>query len=91
MDLADNVRIFGQGMVTDTSSETYGPFTLHIGGWGATVPHGDQLYAPSLGTNGNTLAPYLPGGLYGLNCPAVGGCTKSQAFPKPPEVQAVAR
>jgi len=89
VDLADNVRIFGQGMVTDTSSETYGPFTLHIGGWGATVPHGDQLYAPSLGTNGSTLAPYLPGGLYGLNCPSVGGCTKSQAFPKPPEVQAL--
>ena len=53
------------------------------------MPHGDQLYAPSLGTNGSTLAPYLPGGLYGLNCPAVGGCTKSQAFPKPPEVQAL--
>jgi outer membrane receptor protein involved in Fe transport len=87
MDLSDNVRIFGQGMVTDTSSQTYGPFTLHIGGWGATVPHGDQLYAPSVDTLGNTLAPYLPGGLFGLNCGPVGGCTKSQAFPKPPEVQ----
>jgi outer membrane receptor protein involved in Fe transport len=87
--LTDNIDIFGQGLITDTSSKTYGPFTLHIGGWGATVPHGDQVYAPSVGTNGNTLAPYLPGGLYGLNCPAVGGCTKSQAFPKPPEVQAL--
>ena len=87
MDLTDNIRIFGQGMVSDTTSKTYGPFTLHIGGWGATVPHGNGLYAPSLGTNGNTLSPYLAGGLYGLDCPAVGGCTKSQAFPKPPEVQ----
>src|SRR5690606_32750586 len=26
---------------------------------------------------------YQAGGLYGLNCPAVGGCTKSQAFPVP--------
>jgi outer membrane receptor protein involved in Fe transport len=87
MDLTDNIRIFGQGMVTDTTSETYGPFTLHIGGWGATVPHGDQVYAPSVGPGGNTLAPYLAGGLYGLNCPTTGGCTKSQAFPKPLEVQ----
>ncbi len=85
--LTDNVRIFGQGLVTDTSSKTYGPFTLHIGGWGATVPHGDELYASSLGPDGNTLSPYLPGGLYGLECPPVGGCTNSQAFPKPPEAQ----
>jgi iron complex outermembrane receptor protein len=87
MDLTDNIRIFGQGMVSDTTSKTYGPFTLHIGGWGATVPHGDEIYGPSVDANGNTLAPYLPGGLYGLNCPPVGGCTNSQAFPKPPEVQ----
>ena len=39
------------------------------------------------GPGGNTLAPYLSGGLYGLDCPAIGGCTKSQAFPKPLEVQ----
>lgn len=87
--LTDNVRVFGQGLISDTSSKTYGPFTLHIGGWGATVPHGDDIYAPSLGADGRTLAPYLPGGLYGLNCPTDGGCTKSQAFPKPPEVQAL--
>src|SRR5690606_10454191 len=30
---------------------------------------------------------YLPGGSYGLNCPALGGCTESQAFPMPAEVQ----
>src|SRR5690606_35932928 len=62
LELTDNVRIFGQGLVTDTQSKTYGPFTLHIGGWGATVPHGDEIYAPSVDENGNTLAPYLPGG-----------------------------
>jgi iron complex outermembrane recepter protein len=87
MELTDNIRVFGQGLISDTNSKTYGPYTLHIGGWSATVPHGDEVYLPSLDGDGNTLAPYLPGGLYGLDCPAVGGCSKSQAFPKPPEVQ----
>ncbi len=35
---------------------------------------------------GRTNAQYLSGGLYGLNCPAVGGCTNSQVFPTPPEL-----
>lgn len=33
-----------------------------------------------------TLPQYLPGGAAGLNCPPVGGCTNSQAFPVPAEL-----
>jgi len=86
-ELTDRVRIFGQGLFTDTSSEAYGTFNAHVGGWGASVPHGDEIYAPSVDENGNTLPAFLAGGPYGLDCPPVGGCTKSQAFPKPPEIE----
>jgi outer membrane receptor protein involved in Fe transport len=89
MEVADNMRVFGQMMFTDTTSEAAGPFTAHIGGWGAAVPHGSDLYAPSIDTMGNTRPAYMAGGPYGLNCPAVGGCTESQAFPKPPEINAL--
>jgi iron complex outermembrane receptor protein len=89
LQLTDNVRAYGQGLFSDTQSVAFGTFNAHVGGWGASVPHGSDIYAPSVDADGNTLAPYLPGGLYGLNCPAVGGCTNSQAFPKPPEVQAL--
>lgn len=54
--------------------------------WGAYVPHGDEIYAPSVDAEGNTLPAYLPGGLYGLNCPPVGGCTLSEVWPTPPEL-----
>lgn len=54
----------------------------------ARVPYGTTIYAPSLEADGITTQPaYLPGGLYGLNCPATGGCTESQAFPLPAEMQ----
>lgn len=100
MDLADNVRVFGQMMFSDTTSTAQGPFTAHIGGWGASVPHGNELYAPSVqslgadglpntgdtGENMSTALAYLPGGPFGLNCGPVGGCTESQVWPKPPEV-----
>src|SRR5690606_30384841 len=38
---------------------------------------------------GQTNAAYLAGGVYGLNCPAVGGCPTSQVFPVPAELQAL--
>jgi iron complex outermembrane receptor protein len=34
-----------------------------------------------------TKAAYLPGGAYGLNCPATGGCSESNVFPMPAEVR----
>ncbi len=57
--------------------------------WGAPVPHGSDIYAPSLNSDGSTVGFYLPGGRYGLNCPAMGGCTKSQVWPTPPALSAV--
>ena len=57
-----------------------------VGGFGATIPYGNAIYGPSRAANGTTLPQYQAGGSLGLNCPAVGGCTNSQAFPVPAEM-----
>ena len=57
------------------------------GGWSSTIPHGTGIYAPSLAADGTTLLAYQKGGQFGLNCPAVGGCTNTQAFPVSPELE----
>jgi iron complex outermembrane receptor protein len=103
-EVADNIRVTGQLMVTRTENRSsLGDTSDTIGVWGAEVPHGSELYAPSvtnLGADGlpdtgdpgedmTTLPAYVSGGIYELNCPAVGGCTESQAWPVPPEVQAL--
>ncbi len=54
--------------------------------WGTYVPHGTDIYAPSVNALGDTLPAYQPGGLYGLNCAPTGGCTNSQAWPTSPEL-----
>jgi len=101
--IAENVRLVGQAMFTRTENRTrLGATSDTIGVWGAEVPFGTELYAPSVvdpvGPDGvpgsgdedlTTLPAYLPGGLYQLNCPAVGGCTETQAWPVPPEVEAL--
>ena len=56
------------------------------GGRGTQIPYGTGIYAPSVDAGGNTLAAYLPGGAFGLNCAPTGGCTNSQAFPVKPEL-----
>jgi iron complex outermembrane receptor protein len=101
-DVSDNVKVTTQALFTRTENVTaLGATSDTIGLWGAQVPYGTDLYAPSvasLGADGlpntgdfgedmTTLPAYRPGGLYQLNCPAVGGCTESQAWPLPPEVQ----
>ena len=103
-EVSDNVRITGQAMFTRTENRTrLGATSDTIGVWGAEVPFGTELYAPSvtsLGADGipntgdpgedmTTLPAYRPGGLYQLNCPAIGGCTETQAWPVPPEVEAL--
>lgn len=74
-----------------------------LGSNNARVPHGSEIYGPSVvslgaddlpntgdaGEDMTTNPAYLPGGLYQLNCPAAGGCTESQAFPLPPEMEAL--
>lgn len=54
------------------------------GGFGADIPYGPQIYAPSVDPLTNeTLPEYLPGGALGLNCPATGGCPTSLVWPVP--------
>jgi iron complex outermembrane recepter protein len=57
-----------------------------VGGFGATIPYGNDIYGPSRAADGSTLAQYQAGGSLGLNCPAMGGCTQSQAFPVPTQL-----
>lgn len=102
--LTDNVNVTAQAMFTRSENKTaLGATSDTIGVWGAEFPFGTDLYAPSvtnLGLDGlpntgdplenmNTLPAYLAGGLYQLDCPAVGGCTESQAWPLPPEAEAL--
>ena len=85
--LTDNVRAFAQVLFSESQTEQRQAASPMLGGWRASAPHGNGIYEPSVDAEGNTLPEYLPGGRFGLECPPVGGCTKSQAFPKPPELQ----
>ncbi|MBN1240837.1 MAG: TonB-dependent receptor [Gammaproteobacteria bacterium] len=89
MDLSDNLRAFVQVLYSQSETEQRQAASPMLGGWRASAPHGEGVYAPSVDSEGNTLPEYLPGGRFGLECPAVGGCTKSQAFPTPPELTAL--
>jgi iron complex outermembrane recepter protein len=85
--LTDTMRIRTMAMFTKTNTFTaLGLTSDAVGAHGAVVPHGSGIYAPSLASDGSTRAAFLPGGSYGLNCPSMGGCTNSQAWPVPPEV-----
>jgi iron complex outermembrane receptor protein len=44
---------------------------------------------PTIFTDNPTHAAYRPGGLYDLNCGPVGGCTNSQVYPTPAELDAL--
>src|SRR5690606_13934444 len=87
MNITDNISGFVQGTFTQDVTRTVLQYSPALGGWGVQLPYGDDIYAPSVDQNGNTLPAYLLGGVYGLECPAVGGCTNSQAFPVTPELQ----
>ena len=91
LELTENVTAFAQAMFAQTHGEWPQRVGGMIGGWGGTVPHGSEIYAPSLDANGNTLPDYLPGGRFGLDCEADGvpGCTMSEAWPKSPEAAAL--
>ena len=99
-ELTDNVRAFAQVLYSRSSTEQRQAASPMLGGWRASAPHGNNLYTPSVvslgpdglpgtadvGENMATRAEYLPGGRFGLACGPVGGCSKSQAFPTPPEL-----
>lgn len=88
-DINDNVRAFAQGTFSKVEVNSVGPWVLGIAGAAASIPHGTDIYAPSVGAGGVTNPDYLLGGAFGLDCSATGGCTNSQAFPTPPELTAL--
>jgi iron complex outermembrane recepter protein len=99
-DLTDNLRAFADVLYSRSSTEQRQAASPMLGGWRASAPHGAGLYLPSVvslgadglpgtgdtGENMATRAEYLPGGRFGLACAPAGGCSKSQAFPTPPEL-----
>jgi outer membrane receptor protein involved in Fe transport len=84
--LTENLEAYSvMNFVSTTNTQVLQPSGA-VGGFGASIPFGTGLYGASLNTNGTTRDEYRAGGAYGLNCPALGGCTNSQAFPVPAEL-----
>ena len=88
-DISSNVSAFFQGTFAQNTNRSLLTYSPASGNWGADIPHGSGIYAPSRNSNGTTNAAYLPGGLHGLNCGPNGGCTNTQAFPVPAELAAL--
>ena len=90
-EMNENAEAYVQASLQENKTGTrFGDFVPAGNQWGVTVPYGTGVYAPSLNAaTGATNAAYLPGGAFGLNCPATGGCTNTQAFPVPPELAAL--
>jgi iron complex outermembrane receptor protein len=90
---SDTIGVWGGGF--PYGSELYTPSVTNLG------PDGLPNTGDSLDFNGNgipdipgesfedmtTLPAYTAGGLYQLDCPEMGGCTESQVWPLPSEVQ----
>lgn len=89
MNLSDHVSGFVQATFSEDETRTLLGDNWALSFWGAPVPHGNRIYAPSVDASGNTFANYRAGGSLGLNCPPVGGCTVSQAWPTPPSLNAI--
>ncbi len=88
-DLTDTVSASIQATSVQTHVVQLWQVSPATGGWSQTIPHGSDIYAPSLNGDGTTVSAYLAGGAYGLSCPALGGCTNSEAFPVSPELGAL--
>jgi outer membrane receptor protein involved in Fe transport len=88
-EISDSITATAQANFSRVSTETLlGIPAAGLAQNNAVVPHGSDIYAPSLEADGvTTRAAYRPGGTYLLNCPPTGGCTQSQAFPLPAEIQ----
>ncbi|MBK9251521.1 MAG: TonB-dependent receptor [Proteobacteria bacterium] len=85
----DAIEAFSQVNFVNTTNRQVLQPSGAVGGFGATIPYGADIYGPSRNANGTTRAEYLAGGAFGLSCPATGGCTQSQAFPVPTELAAL--
>ena len=86
MEVSERVTGFAQAMYSENSTRATGSDPPMLGGWRSPIPHGNGIYAPSLLPNGNTSLDYQAGGRHGLNCAPVGGCTKSEVWPTPPQL-----
>jgi iron complex outermembrane receptor protein len=103
IDVSDNIRAFAQMMYSENSTRATGSDPPMLGGWRTPIPHGNGIYGPSVtnlgadglpntadaGENMATRVNFLSGGVHGLNCAPVGGCTKSQVWPTPPQLTAL--
>ena len=89
-EIVDGINAWVQSSNVESNLRQLWQWSPAVGGWHAPIPHGDDVYAPSLAEDGvTTRASYLPGGVHGLNCAPTGGCSKTEAFPTPPELQAL--
>lgn len=87
--LSDDISLYLQGNNVEAKTTQLWQVSPATGGWSSMIPHGSGVYAPSLATDGSTLPAYQAGGQFGLNCPAMGGCTNSEAYPVSPELAAL--
>jgi outer membrane receptor protein involved in Fe transport len=89
-EITEGLEAFSQvNFVNTKNRQVLQPSGAVGAGFNSQIPHGSAVYGPSRAADGSTLPAYLPGGSLGLNCPATGGCTNSQAFPVSPELAAL--
>src|SRR5262249_15061347 len=88
-DITDKISFYAQFLSVQSKTRRYFTDSPAVAGWGLIAQHGNGIYAPSLNSDGSTNVAYRAGGQFGLNCPATGGCSKSQVFPVSPELAAV--
>ena len=88
--LNDHVEAFTQVNFVNTTNRQVLQPSGAVGGFGAIDSRtATTIYGPSLNVfNGTRARSTRRVALYGLNCPATGGCTKSQAFPVSPSWRA---
>jgi outer membrane receptor protein involved in Fe transport len=88
-EINDSITAYAQVLAVQGDTRRLWANSPATGGWGMVAPYGNEIYAPSLNGDGTTNIAYRAGGQYGLDCPATGGCTESQAFPVSPELAAL--
>lgn len=96
-EVADHVKFVSQAYYARTRVESVSLNNVSIGSFATAIPYNDKIYTgnaafgtpSSILANGATNPDFLAGGKFGLNCPAVGGCTNRQVFPVSAEVKAL--
>jgi len=89
LNISEHVSAFMQANFSEDKTDTTLEYAAATGGRAVEIPYGNDIYAPSVDENGNTLLAYQAGGVHGLNCAPVGGCTNSEVFPVSPQLAAL--